>query len=60
MLNKYLAGVVQLSDQAYRNANCDQSADDIDNVGEKDTTALVRFVLNMEGYQNLPHIDSNN
>ena len=56
MLNKYLAGVVQLSDQAYRNANCDQSADDINNVGEKDTTALVRFVLNMEGYQNLPHI----
>ena len=56
MLNKYLAGVVQLSDQAYRNANCDQSADDIDNVGEKDTTALVRFVLNMDGYQNLPYI----
>ena len=56
MLNKYLAGVVQLSDQALRNANCDQSADDINNVGEKDTTALVRFVLNMEGYQNLPHI----
>ena len=56
MLNKYLAGVVQLSDQAYRNANCDQSADDINNVGEKDTTALVRFVLNMDGYQNLPYI----
>ena len=56
MLNKYLAGVVQLSDQAYRNANCDQSADDINNVGEKDTTALVRFVLNMDGYQNLPFI----
>ena len=56
MLNKYLAGVVQLSDQALRNANCDQSADDIDNVGEKDTTALVRFVLNMEGYQDLPFI----
>ena len=56
MLNKYLAGVVQLSDQAYRNANCDQSADDINNVGEKDTTALVRFVLNMDGYQDLPHI----
>ena len=56
MLNKYLAGVVQLSDQAYRNANCDQRADDINNVGEKDTTALVRFVLNMDGYQNLPFI----
>ena len=56
MLNKYLAGVVQLSDQALRNANCDQSADDIDNVGERDTTALVRFVLNMEGYQDLPFI----
>ena len=56
MLNKYLAGVVQLSDQALRNANCDQSADDINNVGEKDTTALVRFVLNMDGYQNLPFI----
>ena len=56
MLNKYLAGVVQVSDQAYRNANCDQSADDINNVGEKDTTALVRFGLNMDGYQNLPFI----
>ena len=56
MLNKYLAGVVQLSDQAYRNANCDQSADDINNVGEKDTTVLVKFILNMEGYQNLPFI----
>ena len=56
MLNKYLAGVVQLSDQAYRNANCDQSPTDIDNVGENDTTALVRFVLNMEDYQNLPYI----
>ena len=56
MLNKYLAGVVQLSDQAYRNAHCDQSADDINNEGEKDTTALVRFVLTMDGYQNLPFI----
>ena len=56
MLNKYLAGVVQLSDQALRNANCDQSADDIDNVGERDTTVLVRFVLNVEGYQDLPFI----
>ena len=55
-LNKYLAGVVQLSDQALRNANCDQSPTDIDNVGDKDTTALVRFVLNMEGYQDLPFI----
>ena len=55
-LNKYLAGVVQLSDQALRNANCDQSPSDIDNVGDKDTTALVRFVLNMEGYQDLPFI----
>ena len=55
-LNKYLAGVVQLSDQALRNANCDQSPSDIDNIGDKDTTALVRFVLNMEGYQDLPFI----
>ena len=53
-LNKYLAGVVQLSDQALRNANCDQSPSDIDNIGDKDTTALVRFVLNVEGYQDLP------
>ena len=49
-----LAGVVQLSDQALRNANCDQSPSDIDNIGDKDTTALVRFVLNVEGYQDLP------
>ena len=54
-LNKYLAGVIQLSDQALRNANCDQSPSDINNIGDKDTTALVRFVLNMEGYQDLPY-----
>ena len=56
LLNKFLAGVVQLTDIQYANANCDQT-DGTDNVGELDTTALMRFVLNMEGYQNLPYIE---
>ena len=37
---------------------CLQIADDIDNVGERDTTVLVRFVLNVEGYQDLPFISA--
>ena len=56
LLNKFLAGVVQLTDIQYANANCDQT-DGTNNVGELDTTALMRFVLNMEGYQNLPYIE---
>ena len=59
LLNKYLAGAVTFTEQQATNANCDQT-DGTETVGEEDTTALIRFVLNMEGYQNLPHIDSNN
>ena len=55
LLNKYLAKLIQLTDIQYANANCDQT-DGTNNVGELDTTALMRFVLNMEGYQNLPYI----
>lgn len=55
LLNKFLAGIVQLTDIQYANANCDQT-DGTDNVGELDTTALMRFVLNVEGYQELPYI----
>mgnify|MGYP007024251837 FL=1 len=55
MLNKYLAGVVIFTDQQIINANCDQT-DGTETVGEKDATALIRFVLNVEGYQDLPHI----
>ena len=55
LLNKHLAGVVQLTDIQYANANCDQT-DGTNNVGDLDTTALMRFVLNVEGYQELPYI----
>ena len=55
LLNKYLAGAVTFTEQQATNANCDQT-DGTETVGEEDTTALIRFVLNMEGYQNLPHI----
>ena len=58
LLNKFLAGVVQLTDIQYANANCDQT-DGTDNVGELDTTTLMRFVLNVEGYQELPYIEQN-
>ncbi|MCI5553977.1 MAG: Ig-like domain-containing protein [Ruminococcus sp.] len=47
MLNKYLAGVVQLSDQALRNANCNQSADSANSVGDEDTTSLMEFLLSL-------------
>ena len=58
LLNKFLAGAVTFTDQQVANANCDQT-DGTDTVGEEDTTALIRFVLNMEGYQTLPHISEN-
>ena len=58
LLNKFLAGAVTFTDQQVTNANCDQT-DGTDTVGEEDTTALIRFVLNMEGYQTLPHISEN-
>ncbi len=51
-LNKYLAGLVTASEQAVKNMNVYLD----DNVDEKDTTYLMRFVLNMEGYQNLPFL----
>lgn len=51
-LNKYLAGLVTASEQAIKNMNVYLD----DNVDEKDTTYLMRFVLNMEGYQNLPFL----
>lgn len=52
ILNKYLAGLVTASEQAVKNMNVYLD----DNVDEKDTTYLMRFVLNMEGYQNLPFL----
>ena len=58
LLNKYLAKLIQLTDIQYANANCDQT-DGTDNVGDLDTTALMRFVLNVEGYQELPYIEQN-
>ena len=57
-LNKYLAQQITLTPIAIANANCDQT-DGTDNVGDLDTTALMRFVLNVEGYQELPYIEQN-
>lgn len=51
-LNKYLAGLVTASEQAVKNMNVYLD----DNVDEKDTTYLMKFILNMEGYQNLPFL----
>lgn len=51
-LNKYLAGLVTASEQAIKNMNVYLD----DNVDEKDTTYLMKFILNMEGYQNLPFL----
>ena len=55
MLNKYLAGVVQLTDTQYVNANCDQT-DGTANVEDSDTDALMRFILSDEEVQELPYI----
>ena len=54
MLNKYLAGVVQLSDQAERNANCDQRADSANSIGDEDTTVLMQFLLSIDDVSDLP------
>lgn len=54
MLNKYLAGVVQLSDQAERNANCDQRADSANSIGDEDTTVLMQFLLSIDDVLDLP------
>ena len=57
MLNKYLAGVVQLSDQAERNANCDQRADSANSIGDEDTTVLMQFLLSIDDVSDLPLIE---
>ena len=54
MLNKYLAVVVQLSDQAERNANCDQRADSANSIGDEDTTVLMQFLLSIDDVSDLP------
>ena len=55
MLNKYLAGVVQLSEQALRNANCNQTAESVNSVGDEDTTSLMEFLLSL--VEDLPVTD---
>ena len=54
VLNKYLAQVLTLSDMALKNAdvNTDQ------NLTEKDTTILMRFILQDKDYPELPHVDA--
>lgn len=54
MLNKYQAGLVTLTDVQKVNANCDIT-DGTENITEEDSFALMRFILMMEGYENLPH-----
>ena len=49
-LNKYLAGVLTASDQAVKNMNVYLDS----NVDDKDTTYLMKFILNVDGYQDLP------
>ena len=53
-LNKYLGQVLTLSDVALKNAdvNMDQ------NLTERDTTILMRFILQDQEYLELPHVDA--
>ena len=57
ILNKYQAGLVTFTDAQKANANCDIT-DGTENITEDDTVALMRFVLMMEGYENLPYNDA--
>ena len=57
ILNKYQAGLVTFTDAQKANANCDIT-DGTENITEGDTVALMRFVLMMEGYENLPYNDA--
>lgn len=59
MLNKYLAGYVTFTEQQLTNANCDQT-DGTENIDDDDTTALMQFLLAIEGYENLPFIAASN
>ena len=52
VLNKYLAGMVVLSDTARANANCYLDKDS--NLNEDDTTYLMRFVVRL--IDDLPYI----
>lgn len=54
MLNKYQAGLVTLTDVQKVNANCDIT-DGTENITEEDSFALMRFILMMEDYENLPY-----
>lgn len=45
-LNKYLAGVISLTDNQLIAANCN-TADGTSNINEDDVTALMRFVINL-------------
>lgn len=50
-LNKYLAGVISLTDSQLVAANCN-TADGTSNINEEDVTSLMRFVINL--IQDLP------
>ena len=54
ILYKYQAGLVTLTDVQKVNANCDIT-DGTEIITEEDSFALMRFILMMEGYENLPY-----
>ena len=54
-LNKYLAQLITLTPGATANANCDQE-DGTETIDDKDTSALMKFVLGNEDIKNLPYV----
>lgn len=55
LLNKYMAGLVTLTDNQIANADCDQNDGVANNITDEDADTLMNFLLLMEGYENLPH-----
>lgn len=54
-LNKYLAQLITLTPGATANANCDQE-DGTETIDDKDTSALMKFILGSEDVKNLPYV----
>ena len=55
LLNKYMAGLVTLTDNQIANADCDHRDGVANNITDEDADTLMNFLLLMEGYENLPH-----
>ena len=54
-MNKYLAQLITLTPGATANANCDQE-DGTETIDDKDTSALMKFILGSEDVKNLPYV----